>query len=356
MKNIRKIIVTVLIPVFMLGNVPVFSEGEVRIGTTYSQVQSAYLELDDKETYLLTLEEGFDLVRLGSYWNEIEKEKDVYDFSALDWQLSKAEEKNVSVVLTVGMKAPRWPEYFIPDWVMKKASFSFGKDVSKNAYLRERTLKFIKEVVERYKNKEIIKYWQVENEALNKFGGDFWYIGKEFLREEITLVRELDGGKRKIVLTAATYPNSFLRFFADISVKHDPIEENLAMCDVLGLNVYPIVGHKTWGLRFYFRTGEKGRQKYFSRLLDRIKEKGKKAWIIEFQAEPWEPGRLVYTDKAPPITARALEMEKTLDEFLSMGFKTILLWGSEYWQFRKGEYKDEKWILAVRRILRRAGK
>ena len=50
---------------------------------------------------------------------------------------------------------------------------------------------------------------------------------------------------------------------------------------------------------------------------------------------------LVYTDKDTPVTARASEVEKTLEEFLSLGFDTILLWGAEYWQFRKSKYSDD---------------
>ena len=89
--------------------------------------------------------------------------------------------------------------------------------------------------------------------------------------------------------TAATYPNLFLRVVSGISVPHDPIRESLELCDILGLNVYPVVGHKFLWMKFRFRTGRKARARYFSKLLDRIKEKGKDAWIVEFQAEPWEP-------------------------------------------------------------------
>ena len=35
-----------------------------------------------------------------------------------------------------------------------------------------------------------------------------------------------------------------------------------------------------------------------------------------------------------------------------MGIDTILLWGAEYWQFRKTRYRDAAWWDEVRRLLR----
>ncbi|MGB3242349.1 MAG: beta-galactosidase [Candidatus Omnitrophota bacterium] len=315
----------------------------VRVGTTFSPRQCEYLDLDWKKTYLSVLELGFDIIRLGAYWSEIEKEENIYDFSSLDWQISQAREKGLPVILTVGMKAPRWPEYFIPDWVLEKTHLPFGADVSKNEFLRERTLKFIKKTIDRYKDEESIHYWQVENEALNRIGEKHWFIGKDFLKQEVELVRELDRRKRPVLLTAATYPNKILRFMARLSVRHDPIKECLSLCDIIGLNVYPMIGHKLWSGGFYFRTTRKEMDKYFSKLLTLAKNRGKKTWIVELQAEPWEPGHLVYKPEEIPATERPDVTIERFREFRKLGVDTILLWGAEYWVYRQARYGDTRW-------------
>lgn len=321
---------------------------EVRIGTTYSPRQSGYLGMDWKKTYLEVLDEGFDIVRLGAYWDEIEKEKDVYDFSSLDWQIEEAKKRGIPVVLTVGMKAPRWPEYFIPGWIEKDIHTPTGGEVSRNRFLRTRTLKFIGEVVARYMEEEAVGYWQVENEPLNRIGEKNWRIDRDFLREEVNLVRKLDRRERPIVLTAATYPNVFLRGLINLSLGYDPIEEILKMCDIAGLNIYPHVGYKVWGRNIYFRTGREGRDKYFTRLFADIKKKGRDVWIAELQAEPWEPGHLAYKEKERSITASPEETESFLEEFEALGASTILLWGAEYWVYRMKIHGDKRWIDKMR--------
>ena len=351
-KNVYLRVTCITLLILLLQSPCVFSENSLSIGTTYSSRQSEYLEMDPRETYLSVLDMGFSLIRVGAYWSDIEKEKDVYDFTELDWQIDEAARKNIPIVLTVGMKAPRWPEYFIPDWIKDNISLSGNSDASKQEYLRERTLKFIEKTVKRYNDRKIIHYWQVENEALNRFGGEYWYIGRDFLEKEVDLVRKIDAGKRKIILTAATYPNGLLRFLADLSVRHDPIKENLKLCDILGLNVYPIVGHDLWGLKLYFRSKGTSRRKYFSKLIERVKEAGKDAWIVEFQAEPWEPGHLVYKDKKRPVTSKPLMLEKDIKEFYELGFKVIFLWGAEYWCFRDARHDDRVWVDAVEDIIK----
>ena len=84
-------------------------------------------------------------------------------------------------------------------------------------------------MVKRYQGEETIHWWQVENEPLNRIGERHWFIGSDFLKEEVRLVRKLDKNKRPVLMTVATYPNGFLRFIARLSVRHDPIKESLEL-------------------------------------------------------------------------------------------------------------------------------
>ena len=145
----RKII-TFLLILFVFQGTVLFAE-EVRIGTTFSPLQCEYFGMDWKKAYLAILDEGFDIIRVSAYWDEIEKEEGVYDFTVLDWQVEQARKKGVPVVLAVGIKVPRWPEYHIPDWLEEQMRFGIGAKISNNRLLREKTFQFIEKTVLRYK-------------------------------------------------------------------------------------------------------------------------------------------------------------------------------------------------------------
>jgi len=323
----------------------------LRLGITYSPIQSRYLGQDQKQAYLDVLNMGFDIIRLGAYWKDIEKEKDEYDFSNLDWQISQAKKKRIPVILTVGMKAPRWPEYFIPEWVLKEVTLPAGSDVSKSDYLKRRTLIFIRKVLEHYNNERAICYWQVENEPLNHMGEKSWYIGNDFLKEEISLVRKMDKRNRPIIVNLATYPNKFLRYLNRLLSPNNPIQEAIELCDILGLNVYPVVGHSCLGFDFRFRTHARERKEYLKGIINHAKAKGKTVWVTELQAEPWEPGKLVHVEKDSPTTSSPQSYKLYVDELESLGIETILLWGAEYWYFRRTCHLDNLWWETALKLL-----
>lgn len=323
----------------------------IRVGTTFSRRQCQYLEIDPKKTYMETLNAGFDLIRLGAYWDEIEKKEGEWDFSMLDWELEQAKEKNVQVLLTVGMKAPRWPEYFIPDWVMSSVALHYGQNVASNRFLRVKTLNFVKEVVARYKDHEIITAWQVENEPLDRSGAKWWWIDSSFLAEETALVREIDEKDRPIVINAATFPNNFLRRLRTVFSPNHPLPESLAIADIWGLNIYPVVGHRFWRFNYYFWTHPMERGDYFRGIIELAKEHGKEVWITELQAEPWEPGHLAYRDQDRPPTGWPQMAADNFAELKQLGFQTVLLWGVEYWEHRRELYGDTMWWDVVNDIL-----
>lgn len=294
---------------------------------------------------------GFSYVRLGAYWNQIELKPGQYDFSKLDRQIAQAAKDKVKVVLTVGMKAPRWPEFFIPDWVLEKTSFSFGQDVSQNSFLRSRVLKFIETIVNRYKDNPAIAVWQVENEPSTRIGPGRWWIGKDFVADEVWLVRALDPRQRPILLTVAVYPNKFLYFSQILFSSNDRVRVSLALCDILGINVYPTIGQNFLGFDLQIRSTKDERARYFKPILELAKKKNKKVWATEVQAEPWEPGQLVHKGPEDPKTISVEDIKGYCNELTALGIDTIFLWGGEYWIYRKDEHKDKTWYNAVMDIL-----
>src|SRR3989338_4044696 len=89
-------------------------------GVSFSRFHADELKLDWKETYLALLDDlcvrNF---RFSAHWPLTEPEKDKYNFSELDFQMSEAHSSGASVILAVGRRLPGWPECHIPDWAME---------------------------------------------------------------------------------------------------------------------------------------------------------------------------------------------------------------------------------------------
>jgi hypothetical protein len=324
----------------------------LQIGTTFSDRQCRYLSVDPKKTLKDILQTKFDVIRLAAYWDDLEPEDGVYDFRSLDWQVAHVASKEIPIVLTVGMKAPRWPEYFIPPWLYRELRLPKGSDVSRHAKLRQRTLRFIEAVVRRYRDEKMIRYWQVENEPLDRTGPGYWWISPAFVKEEVDLVRRLDPEDRPIVMTTVTYPNPLLRRFMYLFMRHDTIDEAFRLGDILGVNVYPVVGHRWLFKRSYYWTTPEERRTYLTSILKRRSRGKKPVWVTELQAEPWEPDQLVYRERTVPPTGNPAIAQQGIQELHGIGIHTVLLWGAEYWQFREVRHQDSQWWGVVRALLR----
>ncbi|MDD5488493.1 MAG: beta-galactosidase [Candidatus Omnitrophica bacterium] len=317
--------------------------GAVRVGTTFSQVQCEYLELDWKKIYRKTLNMGFDVVRLGAYWNRIEKKEGEFDFRELDRQMELAEECGQKIMLVVGMKAPRWPEYFLPVWLWEKVHVRNGSDISADPNVRERVPIFIEKVITRYSGSNNIIAWQVENEPFNRSGPNEWWISEEFLKKEMELVRDLDPLKRPIVLNVLSFPNKLLGFLSRLMYKKNPILATIDLAQIPAVNVYPVIGHKIWGAGICFRSEPTERISYLKGLVSYAEKRNKVLWVTELQAEPWEPGHLVYKGERA-ITCLPGSFMGTFEELRSAEIDAIFLWGVEYWFFRKEQYGDDSWV------------
>lgn len=285
MRNIKIIIPVLTLTLMLQGCVAHLHEqdrfarpytGPVSVGTTFSQVQCEYLELDWKDTYKETLEMNFDVIRLGAYWSRIERKQGVFDFSELDWQLEQARNKDREILLTVGMKAPRWPEYHIPQWLHEKNRSRNGINISENRLIKKHALEFVKQVVIRYSENSNIIAWQVENEPFNRSGPNEWWISEDFLKEEIRIVREIDSRKRPVITNVLSIPNKFLSFFSRFLYIKNPIIKTIDFAEIPALNIYPVVGHKIWNSEICFITQPEERIGYIRNLVCYAESKQKK--------------------------------------------------------------------------------
>jgi hypothetical protein len=304
---------------------------EITWGVNFSQKHAQNLGLNWQETYLALLNDlEVKNIKLATYWDLIEGEKGEYNFEDLDWQIKKAEEKGVKLLLVIGMKTPRWPECHIPIW---------AKDLSKEEQ-QERILDLIEEIVLKYRNSSAISMWQIENEPFFPFGECSW-VDKDFFKKEINLVKSLDSQKRPIVISDSG-EGSFWVVAAKLG-------------DVVGTTMYK----KVW---FSF-SWEKEKIPFFpqkigfyvsypfpptfywrkAQLIEKIFDK--KVIVVELQAEPWGP-RLLYDSplSEQEKTMNLKQFQKNLEFAKKTGFNEFYFWGAEWWCWmRETQNKPEIW-------------
>lgn len=283
-------------------------KANIEWGINFSQKRSEEFNLDWKKNYLAILDDlKADRIKIAIPWDFIEGKEGEYYFNDLDFQVEEARKRDVKLILVVGRKTPGWPECHIPKWAV---------DRSKKQQ-QEKILTFIGEVVNRYKNQEVIEYWQVENEPFFPFGECLWK-DPDFLAEEIKLVKSIDPSKPIIVSDSG----EFSLWFRAASYG-----------DVLGVTMYK----KAWFEELGLYVNYPFPATFYNRKANLIRAFLKKdVFCVELQAEPWGP---VLNYKLP-----LEEQEKTmnlemLQNNLKFARKTNLnkfyLWGAEWWYWMK---------------------
>jgi len=338
----KKIILFIIVGIFFIG-VTVFifffvgqpqESEEIIFGVNFSQKHSAAMGLDWKENYSALLD-GMEVKRLklAVHWDLIEPVKDDYYFNDLDWQIQKAGEKDAKVLLLVGMKTSRWPECHIPGW---------AKDLSKKEQQAE-ILKMLENTVLRYQEKDVIWAWQAENEPFFPFGECPW-VDKDFLKEEIALIKSLDSLKRP-VLVSDSGEGSFWIQAAELG-------------DIVGTTMYkevwvsfswikvrmPFLPQSAKDFGFYFKYPYP--PKFYWQKANIInKVFNKKVICVELQAEPWCPTLLYDCSLSDQEKTMDLEQFKKNIEFAKdTGLGEFYLWGGEwmYWM-KKNQNRPEFW-------------
>ncbi|MDO8492178.1 MAG: hypothetical protein Q7S34_00865 [bacterium] len=289
----------------------------ISYGLTFSKTYSDYLGVPFKETYISILDDlKVRKLRLMAYWPQTEPSKNVFDFVDLDFQIEEAQKRKAEVILAIGRRLPRWPECHVPSW----AKGELWQDQKKELFV------YLEKVVERYKGYENIKYWQVENEPfLSVFAyencGD---LDKDFLKEEIALVKKLDPS-RPVLLTDSGNLGLW--------------KSAWQLGDVFGTSVYvylwnPMVGEIK---SIYWPSFYKVKKNLMSLIYG-----PKKSLLIELSLEPWLLEPIINA----PIDIQISRMDVSkFDEVIGFakktGFDEQYLWGVEWWYFMKDKGHPE---------------
>jgi hypothetical protein len=284
---------------------------EVWFGASLSVKQCRNFGLDDQKVLKAAINElGFRRFRLMSYWDEIEKEQGIYDFSYLDNQLKIIAQHHGEVTLCVGVRQPRWPESHWPKWALM---------LSKPA-CNQALLSFIETVVERYKNQKVIVSWQLENEALLKNFGENGDFDRRRLRAEFALMKRLDPTRPVIMTTSTSWGIPLRRPIPDIvSFSYYRITYNK------GKYREPIYQPWVFKLR--------------ARLIKLIWRRP--SFIHELQAEPWGPKNIwEMSDKEQAKSMNPEILKANLVAAQATKLYPIDLWGLEWWYWCANNNND----------------
>lgn len=319
MKKILLIVVVcaVLVYAFSFRTTP----EKVAYGISFSVFHSNELKLDWKKVYDGLLNDiGVKRFRLSAHWPLTEPKKDVFNWSELDYQISQAETHDATVILAVGRRLPGWPECHEPDW---------AKDLSKEEKRKE-VLEYITATVNRYKGSKAISYWQVENEPfLTLFAKHICqdFLDKDFLKQEIELIRSLDTSHRPILVTDSGELGLWYNAYS--------------VGDAFGTSLYVYVwNHYVGPIRYPITPG-------FFKLKRNIVEffYGKKdTKLIELSLEPWLLQPIIDTPIETSLKQMNIErFNKVIDFAQKAGFEEQYLWGGEWWFYMKKNGHPEFW-------------
>lgn len=312
---IAAIIVTAALVLAALW-LPFFNKKQpIKFGATFSKPYTESMGLDWQEAYIAILDDlRVPYLRLESEWDGIETTEGNYSFTALDWQIAEAEKRGVKVVLVIGNRQPRWPECHTPGWLF---------DATKTE-LEERTLDYVKTVVERYKNSPAVEMWQVENEPLLNLFGKCPAGHLNFLQQEIALVKSLDD--RPVLITDSGELSTW--------------NKTANLGDYFGTSVYRVVYNSHFG--YFYHMFPPSFYRIKAEMVDLPLDR---AFISELQAEPWLDGSgLGFSSPEEQEKMMNAEKIKKQADFASRtGFGRAYFWGVEWWYWLKKEGYGDEW-------------
>jgi drug/metabolite transporter (DMT)-like permease len=332
--TIWKTVATLLIVIGLSGlglqsyyeNKPVPPPTQVLWGVTFSPLMSKNLGLDWHANYSAIINDlKPSSIRIVGSWDTIEPKQDLFDFSELDWQMTEAEKAKIPVIIVIGQKTPRWPECKFPSWLD-----------ANNELLRENSLlKYENVIVNRYKDRSDLLYWQVENEPFLPFG-ECPVSDSELLDREIALVKSIDPA-HPILLTDGGEFGDWYR-----AAKR---------ADVFGTTLYRTVYNKVFGHITYPLTPESYPLKE-SLIKFLTKKPDEKFIVIELGLEPWTKKQIYEISPQEQLSLFNVSDFNEMIEYAKQArFDDYYLWGAEWWYAMKEKYGHPEFWEAAGKLI-----
>ncbi len=315
-------------------------------GFSYSPLISQYAGRDPAQDLARLLDATKpDLVRLPVYWEVVEPEPDVLDFSSVDQLLDVVGAHNANspvqtrVVLTIGARNFLYPELHEPAWAGARQQPDLAEAQTGVAYRA-----YFDASITRYGDSPLLYAWQVENEPLDYVGNDLTgadQITPEQLAWEVGEVHLVDPN-HQVVITTYNGMNvgvDMLQIFLPEAVRgvgpSGHPEGALETGDALGLDLYvdgPNVSFRhltTMALRAQWK------EETISFWADRASKQGKSLWLAEMQAQPW----------GDSTTFRPQDLVASAVDYRQEPLQVVLMWGVDTW------LDDPAWMSAGSRAI-----
>jgi hypothetical protein len=274
-------------------------------------------------------------VRLSVEWAQIEPREGEFDFELLDALLAVASRNGATVLLSVGLKGQRHPEYYLPAWLTAKVELPEGSDIAANPIVRQAALRMVRTVVAHAAPSPAIDAWLADNEPYHRSPRAFeWYLGRDFVAEEAALIRATDPLRRPVAINHAE------RYVMDRRWRW-----TLADGDIVATSIYPWRIFKILGVQFTRSILEIGpfAPNYAARARETHRA-GKQYWLTEMQAEPWaHPDIREVTPESPAPDLTPARLLRNLDYARRTGADRVYLWGAEWWLLQHQRYEDSRW-------------
>lgn len=286
-------------------------------GFSFSPKQASSLGLDWQEAYIFLLEELKPAsVRIPVYWDEVEHEKNNFDFSQAAFLISEAKEKNTPVVVNIGYRVFRYPECHAPEWTkgLSKVDFEGG------------LLSYLTRLSNELSSLGGIEAIQVDNETTNNLDFSCRRISRFLLGKEIETVKRFFPNMPIMV----TWGGSL----APIS----SLAETDA--DIIAASFFPRQP-TTFGFYDPFSLG-KFSLRNIGREREAVEKLGKKFWVSELQFEPWG------SEEKTASIEQLIQNKLLLENF--GGAERVYLWGAEWW-VKKLEEGDSNVLSFVKEVL-----
>lgn len=285
----------------------------LNMGVSFIPDYAQSLGIDPQQTMDALLGIGVKQFRLVSYWSDTEPSPGQYDFSQLDWQFKKAEAAHAKIILTVGLRQPRWPECHPPSWINLNQP---------DSQWQPQLEAFMTKVVQRYQRSPSLESYQVENEYfLQGFGTcTDTTRSRSRLVSEYNLVKRLD-------------PNHPVVVSRSDNAVGIPIGQ--PQPDLFGISVYK----RVWEAAYTHRYIEYPYPAWYYGFLAGLQKivTHKDMMIDELQAEAWPPRGQTIPQTSLAEQNKSLDATRLKARFQygrATGMRTIDLWGAEYWYYR----------------------
>lgn len=286
----------------------------------------------------LLAQTGARSVRLSLQWDEIEPAEGRFDFSLPDALVATAGRHGATVMLSVGMKAQRHPEYHIPEWARAGLDLPEGTVVSEVPELRARALRMVATAVRHFAGSPVIDSWGAENEAyIASHRSNNFELSRQYVREVVAAIHANDPSVRPVAINHAQH------FVMDRRWK-----DALADSDILAQSMYPFRNMEVLGMRFQANIMELGPlMPNYAHQAREARRAGKQFWVTELQAEPWTDfdSRLI-TPADPSPNLSPGKLLRSLEYARKSGAERIYLWGAEWWLYQQA-LGDSDWMEAA---------